>query len=369
MKPVRIENKLPDFPKEKSEQFSSIMDGFSKNASSRFDDPQLSLHIDRIEAIYIESGRYLELTKLYEDEYKKKGKDAKMVDRLAFAYIRLGQNKAARDLLDVIGKARPESAHLHFLEGSFWMRQPRSLPNLTNALRAWLKVLELDPNYVGFEGMDKRTIQPIIDQLRRVVPASALEKKPEIAPEQVAENADKTSGDVNVPSQPEKGVEVDIKKSDDVPKVSSIDPKPEEPAAEIEKVIVPEMPKVIERSADEKYLLKIAMAEIAIAEGDFEQGERFYKEAKILNPNGFEAEFGPIRARWRFEPARNKLSVAVRTLAKKKLNAKQAYQVGLFVYSNMSAKKLARDLFMSVREQDPVFAKEVGLEALLAEVK
>ncbi len=358
MDPIRIKDKLPAFSKEKSEQFTAIMDGFSKNASSRFSDPELIRHIDRIEAIYIESGRYLELTKLYEDEYTEKGKDAKMIDRLAFAYIRLGQDKAARDLLDEIGEIRPGSADLHFLEGSFWMRQPRTIPNLTNALKAWVKVLELEPDYVGFERMDKRTIQPIIDRLRRVVPADKLiekvdVKKPTEIPVAVEKKEEEKIEPLPEKEVPEKEVKGEIKP----------EANPEEVAPE--KVAPP----VAKRSVDDEYLLKIAMAEIAVSEGNFDKGDRLYEEAKVLKPDGFEAEFGPLRSKWRFEPARNKISVSVRKLALRKLNAKQAYQVGLFVFSNMNAKKLARDLFESVQKQDPDFAKEVGLEALLVQVK
>ena len=366
-KPIKIKDKKPLFSKEKSEQFSSIMDGFTKNASKRFGDPELAKHIDRIEAIYIESGRYLELTKLYEDEYEKEGLKAKMVGHLVFAYIRLGQDKAARDLMDKIGSEGPKDADYYFLEGSFWMRQARTIPNLTKALNAWKKVLELKPDYIGFEGIDKKNIQSIIDRLQQVVPKDATAKDPKAEKVDEGKDAPETAPKVEKETPPV-AEKTTIEKKEEEPKVEKVDVEKIEGG--IEKAVQKAEPiKAPQRSPEDEYKINIAMAEIAVSEGKFDKADRYYAAAKALKPDGFEAEFGPLRAKWRFEPARNKIAVSVRKLAKKKLNAKQTYQVALFVYSNMGVKKLARNLFESVKSQDPLFAEKVGLDRLLEKVK
>ena len=378
--PIVIENKMPKLTSQEQATYTTIVDGFAKNADARLAEDEVVRHIERVDQIYIMTGRYLELVKIYEDDYKKRGLKSRVIGRLAFAYVRLDQATAARPLIDEMLAYAPNDPTAHFIDGMYWLRQPRTVENLGRAMEAIETTLRIEPRFTGYEGIDAEQLKSQLDQLRQIVPADwkaqiaaaqeAEGTEPQEKPESIPEgtnNAQTNNGQTNnVEEQPEP-TEAPNETEPTEPTEPIDDAKPgiSDPSLAVTNRAPQQEEATISIGKEEMYLLLVAEAEIAINEGRAKEAETKFNAAKQLRPDGFEAEFGHLKAGWRVESARNEIARKIRVLAKRELNAQQSYDVGLFVLTNMVDKELTKTLWQRTLDQDPELAKRVDLKTLM----
>ncbi len=357
-KPQQFRDEGPQLTDTEKNVYEPIVEGFQKNHEDLLKREDIAGQLERIENVYVESGRYLDLYAIYQKDYKALGTASPAVERLAWGSIRLGQQKAAKDLIDELIAKKP-SATAHFLEGAYWLQlDPASPEGQAKTVAAWRKTLALDPSFRGFESI---TAPMILEQVTRM--EAALAKLPpkttEIEPVDAAKNI--------VEGAPEAAL-AELNPTE----VPAVAPEPEipvevvEPAPDVPVAVVP--PKLV-LDNETQYRIAIARGEMLASEDKFKAAEDAFLIAKSLKPDGFEAEFGQLKTGWGAEGARAQVARRMRTLSERKdLTARQAYDIGLFVFSKMNDRDLSRAMFEKVKTLDPKLAEQVGVDGLLGRI-
>lgn len=356
-----IPDRGPQVSKSQQDVYDPILDGFEKNYPQLLKRPDIKNQIERIESVYVGSGRYLELVSIYQQDFKANGMQSNVIDRLAWGYIRLGMQKQAREVLDMLQEARPRDSDVWFLEGAFWLQwDPDELESQQQFVAAWERALSLDPDYRGFEGIRAADMERQLERVKqRIGPEnliSPVERAVDLASEAVL--------------QAPRVALARVKPKPVVPIPDDVEEPPAEALPEGEPAGEETPPAAAEASPEREYKLKVARGELFLSQGEFKKAEDAFIAARTLVPNGFAAEFGQLRAGWGVESARNRVSARARKLAERNdLTARQTYELGLFAYSKMSDRDLARSLWTRTRELDAALAGRVGIDALLKKVE
>lgn len=351
-KPTPIIDQEPELTKTQRDTYDPIIEGFLENYPNLIGRPDIRPQLEQLETVFVTSGRYLELYEIYNEDYKKRGLDSHTVERLAWGHVRLGQQKAARDLIDELIKRNPSDPVPHFLSGAYYLQwDPTSDKSLKGIVESWGRLLELAPNYRGFEGITARDIRTQLDRAKRILEQRGVKEEPnglsalELARERVGK----------APAMALATIEAAMKPVEE-PQVVESEKEPEPPQEQ------PEQPKT---NKEQEYKLAVARGEILLAEGKAREAENAFLAAKSIKPDGFGAEFGQLRAGWTIETQRPKVARRIRTLAQREdLTAHQYYDLGLFAYSRMDDKDLSGTLFAKTKSMDPELAKRLGIDKL-----
>jgi tetratricopeptide (TPR) repeat protein len=352
-KPQQFQDQGPQLTDTEKNVYEPIVEGFQKNHRELLKREDISGQLERIENVYVEAGRYLDLYAIYQEDYRANGVASPAAERLAWGSIRLGQQQAAKDLIDELIAKKP-SATAHFLEGAYWLQlDPTSPEGQAKTVAAWRKTLALDPRFRGFESITAAMIAEQVARMEAVLaklPAKPDAVAPVDAAKSIVEGAPMAALSEVAPSE-----------------AVAVAPEPVAPVEAVE--APPVAPVVAELDKETQYRIAIARGEMLASDGKLKAAEDAFIIAKSLKPDGFEAEFGQLKTGWGAEGARAQVSRRMRTLASREgLSARQSYDIGLFVFSKMNDRALAREMFEKVKTLDPALAKQVGIDALLASV-
>lgn len=348
----------PELSTSETKIYEPIVEGFRQNHGMLLRREDVKEQLERIENVYVATGRYLELVGIYQSDFKVHGGSSHIAERLAWAYIRLGQQQHSKEVVDTLKVARPEDPMPYFLEGARYLQwDPNSEDSKRALLVAWTKVLELDPNFNGFEGITASQIRTQVDRLRQeVTPASPLTAM-ELAQERIAKIT-------NVSTIPEVPAVAPEMPGVEGPVVTG---PPEVPG--VDEILVvgaaSEVPGIVD-SPEKAYRIAVARGEVLLNDARFQEAEDAFLTAKKIDPDGFGAEFGQLRAGWGLEKARPAVRTRLSALAgRENLTARQAYDLGVFFLNHVQDKESATTLFRRVQTMDPALAERVGLEKLL----
>jgi tetratricopeptide (TPR) repeat protein len=149
------------------DRFDPVFRGVEARPVELFERSNIGRWADKIEDIYLRSGRYLELAGLYQQVVDEMGVGSRAAPRLAWVYVRLGQRHLAGPLLDKLLAEQPDNASVHFVNGAYWFNDARnSRQAAARAIRSWETTLSLNPNFSGFGPFESRSLQQQIDRLR-----------------------------------------------------------------------------------------------------------------------------------------------------------------------------------------------------------
>ncbi len=351
-------------------QLEPIVKDFLDKHERLFDDPFVTQRIEQIEDVFMAFGRFHELVPLYREDVEKKGTASRMAPRLAWAYIRMNQREAARELLDRLLADRGDEAEIQFMDGAYWIQeQPRSDDSVANAVKAWKRVLELDPNFQGPEGLTAAVLSQEVERFENQFGAIDSASPAELAIRAAVARV-RRSLQLAAP------LAAAVAKRQPEPTPEPM-PPPSEPAAapaeavaaasETEPPDTAEVDRPVEKlTKDQEYRLKVARAQIALARGEMGKADQLFAEALRIEPNGFEAVFGQLRSNWTTVSARNDIAARMRALAERDdLDPRQRYELGLFVWSKMGRDDITRRLWEPIAKEDPQLAETIGLKRLL----
>lgn len=350
--PELVPDPGPAMSKAQISSYEPIVNGFVKNHERLLARTDIRTQIERIENIFIALGRFHEIVAIYRDDVAVKGVQSHIADRLAWAYVRLGQRKLARDLLDELLVALPDNASVHFLDGAYWIQIGERTPEeLQKVVSAWRRLLELDPQFVGPEGLDAAVIAAEVEkfeqQLEATPPAepSAIELAKTVVEKVATAPAADAPEAIQQPAQPTQ------------------EPKTDQPQTNPPTTTPP-------TTNHQQYRLLVAKGQIALSNGDARAAENHFLAARRLNPTGFEAEFGRLQAGWTQESARNTVAEGMRKLAQRDdLTPRQKYDLGVFLWTKMSRADIARPLLEAVVAEAPDLATRLDVPGLLQRMK
>jgi len=335
-------------------RFEPILDGFRKNHELLLSQDDVRQQLDRIETVYIATGRYLELVGIYQRDVEKRGAKSHAAARLAWSYIRLGQERQAKELIALLKKEESEEAMAYFLEGTTFLQwDPSAEDSKKGVFRAWSRALELEPNFKGFESISAAQMRSQIDQIRPLMVEEKSLSAMELAQERIAKISD--------------GAQAATTPDADVPEAPDVDEAPSNEAPGDEATVSDEaLPASPSADPAREYRIAVARAELLLNEARFQDAEDAFLVAKTIDPNGFAAEFGHLRAGWGIETARPRIRPRLRALAERDdLTGRQAYDLGLFLLRHANERELATNLLNRVKELDPELANRVQIDRIL----
>lgn len=366
-KPFEIPDQGPTLTQAQISAYEPIVNGFLRNHDQLLPRADFRTQVERVESVFVIMGRYHELVAVYRKDYEAHGLQSTVADRLAWAYIRMGQRKKARALLDDLLRKSPEQAPLHFLDGAYWLQeQPQTQESGYKVIDAWRQAIRLDPNFAGFEGITAAVMQQQIDGLEKRLPP-----RPQL-PEPPATD----SADAGTPEAADSGASNVAVDEQEAPPEPPVVPNPPAEAAPLAEPSAPaqSQPTVVPATTEPKldptveYKLLVAQAQIAEVEGRADEAERLYAKARTIDSDGFDARFGQLKLGWSVVSARNRIAREMRDLAKLKLTPRQAYDLAVFVWAKMSDNALARQLLQDIEKRDPAAAKRLQVAELLAKL-
>lgn len=333
---------------------SAIADGFITGHERLLAEAEISRRIGQIEAIFIALGRFHELMAIYRDDFEKRGAASHVADRYAWGLVRLEHQKLAREVLDTLVAARPDDARVHFLDGAYYLKeQPPPLEDFPKIVAAWKRLLEVDPEFSGFDGVDAAFVRQQVARFEAQIPATAAATDV-VAVEEVAE--------------PEETVDVpEVVEAVEVAEVAEVSEVAE--AAEVAEVAEPaEVEEPITMSKEQRVQLLVARGEIALSQGNIRIAEENFIRAKALLPDDFSATLGHLKAGWETQSARNKVATETRQLAEREdLTADQRLKLGTFMWAKLGRADLAKVQWQRAEAQDASLAPQV--EQLLKRLK
>jgi 2-amino-4-hydroxy-6-hydroxymethyldihydropteridine diphosphokinase len=125
--------------------------------------------LTQAEALAARAGRQFDMIDLYRKTYDERGPGHYVAPRLAYAYINIGLNDAARKIVDKMLIARPNDWRTHFIHG--WLRGTENKDAegaIVETLDAWQKALDL-----GVKDQELYGVSPAFIQ-KRVTDARAM---------------------------------------------------------------------------------------------------------------------------------------------------------------------------------------------------
>ena len=329
---------------------SKIVDGFVENHERLLQSPEVGLRIEQIENFFIVTGRFHELMVIYRDDWEQRGTKSHVADRFAWGLVRLGQQKRARQTVDALLADRPTDPKVHFLDGAVYLQvQPPPQEDFPKVVKAWRRVLQLDPGFKGYERIDAEALRAEIAKFDAATPEHLREAPPEpiVAPQSDAGTAD--ADDAGSSATPQA-----------VDTLPTEQPVADSPApSEVEPAETPETEQPAQPAAltpDQTARLWVARGEIALGAGNYKKAEEAFIKAKALAPESFQAEFGHLRAGWGTESARNDVAKRMRELAEwPNLTPIERFDLGLFLWTKLGRKDLAEKQWEQA-QTDPAIA-------------
>jgi tetratricopeptide (TPR) repeat protein len=352
-------------PENERANVDAVVEGFSRSALKFFERGDPEGRLPEIEAVFIASGHYLDLVGIYQNVVEKQGISSQATPRLARAYLRLGQEHTARELLDKMIAERGDEALTWFLNGAFWLPKAEGSKEASaKVIASWQKALAIDPNFEGFEQQGAPPLREQLAALRQRTPKEDVEEAVAALGEAPAEPTPDDEAETETESEdqePEAQAETAPVAEAAAPEAAA--PEAAGPQAAAPQAAAPEQ-------AAEPVAVTIARGQMALSQGQSDQAKQFFNKALERDPDNVEARLGLVQNAWRNEDQRNELARTVRKLAERDdLTPRQQYEIGLFAFTKMSANDLAIELWQDAKERDPALAKSVGLDGLIERAK
>ena len=348
----------PPVDLEEHPEYRQIIRGFRNNAAALFEREDIGERIQQIERVFVGTGKYLELLAIYQEVVEKQGLVSAAAPRLAWSYIRLGQRRQARELIDRLLEARPKDAVVAFLDGSWWFNEVReSEKAAARAAIAWRRALDLDPDFQGFAQINAPALEQKVRQLE-----ARLSKPPEeliggeapAEPPQVEEAEPKSETSASAEGEAAgEGVEEAAETL-------------AEGAAETVEEPVREESAPSDRSGanggERPIPILLTRADLALNAGRLGEAKGLYERVLEADPERLEAEFGLIRVLYKENPhASEAHERAEKLVGRPRLGADLAYDLGLFARAKLERPELADKFFDVVRSKDPSMAEKLGI--------
>lgn len=318
-----------DAERRQLEDTNKLLDEFGQRAPAAFMTEEAAAHLPGLERFYFATGRYLELVDIYRTAYDAHGPGHFVAPRLAWAYLTLGDDARASEVLDAAMQARPNDAWVHFTYGYMLGMRPTNDPEVGRAVyRAWSKALELDPAFVGPQGVTAERLRGRLEEMAKLLRQQGipLEEAPK-APE--------------APEAPG-GLEV--------APVSAAAAPPAEDAA----------------SGDARLL----EAESLLASGKANEAGKLFDALLQTYPQSQRADVGRALAAWRSETVdRQDAEKMLRHVTQRPdLSGRQCYELGVLLYRELKDRTAALALWRQAAARDPGFAAQVRLEETIGRV-
>ncbi len=376
-------------------EYGQIIDGFRAKALVLFRRDDVTERLDQIERVFVGTGKYLQLVAIYQEVVDELGLDNAAAPRLARAYIRLGQRRQARQLLDRLAEARGEDATVAFLEGFYALSAPEaSQEGAQEAASAWRRALEIDPDFEGPGGMGAEALRRRIEQLeqqgasggeggRAGAEGPVAEAGSEAAGgAESAEGGEPADGGGEAPSESEEADGAAETAGDDEAgderelaeaggESGSDEAGDEEPetgesggdeAGGEEPEAGEEGAEADEESGPPPVGVVVMRADQARDAGDLEEAAGLYDEALERRPDHLDAQIGRIRLDHRREVGAEELAGRLEELLEHPdLGARDAYELGLFAETKLGRPELAESFRERVRELDADYADQLGI--------
>ncbi len=383
--------------------YEQIVEGFRRNASTLFARPGIGERIGQIERVFMSTGRYLELVAIYQQVVDEQGPTSRAAPRLAWAYIRLDQREQALDVLETLEDTRSDDPVVPFLRGVFWFNQAQdSREAMARTALAWQRTLELDPDFEGFGGLDGDTIRQQIGRITSRLPQSPeamLDESSEVSEATSGGNMTETSSDETSDTSEREGPVAnrggDSDPSDNTASSPSSDAEAsddETSSKESSSGTPPETEPSDEQAADTDgesdearaseesetgsesdsdapsesdgpdLSVQLTQADLALSQGNLDRAETLYRAVLEKAPDHPKAQFGRARIEHARRGASSELSETVSNLLEyDNLDARLAYDMGVFAESKLDDTELAEQCWSRVRTLDADFAERMDL--------
>ncbi len=389
---------------EELEQLKPIFAGFEKNAEQLFEQPDIDKRLEAIENAYIRSGRYLKILSFYKTDIERQGvSKSPAAPRFLWGLIRLGQESQARDFAQKLVGARPDDADAWFLFGAYWIKFAAADSEAAKKVVAgWRRTVELNPAYLGFEGIDAMTMRREIARLKSehrlkdadidamiAELAGSGEERAVVASEQQVQDAlvaaktgvgpVKEEAVVDAPAvdtPPGESVKEEASPSEDAAKSltdNGIKAPPSEDIKPREQETAPE------RSVQQQLLLAMAEANLMWSSGEQAQArarlqegiKNALPEGKIENAGAVLTrgvdQFSLVRACWKMELDRTGAAKLFRGLAQgdEKITSMALYKRVRFAVDELNDYALGKELIAKLKAQDSDFAARYKVDSLI----
>lgn len=370
-------------------QLEPVVQGVLENADRFFEQNPSVKQIELVERAFLATGRYIDLVAIYRAQSDKLGLKHQATERLAWSMLRLGQEPEAKALIERLIQANPTDPDPWFLLGAFWLKPASSEDSRDAALKfllGWGRVLELAPDYVGFEGLTASTVQRQLTIMRRrTLPSQAeLDKvEAELAPK----GAKPPTPPTEPPTAPSETPPTETPPAETPPAKAPPETPPTTPPtnAATPPATPPTNPPAVAPptpAANDALAVQLGRAHLAIAEGNLDSAKRWLRRAKrthypkqtletfVAAPATSASDaWSLVRTTWdagETAPA----SRALRALAgRKNLPAAQTYQMAMFAFKKLDDRATAIALIQALQSQHATYAKKVGADALLARMR
>ncbi len=392
-------------PQDEVEKLEALFASFEKNAPRLFRQKDLGPRVDMIERAYITSGRYMDLVAIYRKDVEEHGlRQGPAPIRLTWAMVRLGQEDEAKRLLGELLKLRPKDADAWFLYGAYWIKYARSSSDAAKkVVLAWRKVVELDPNFQGFEGINAPTLKRETDAIAkgtRILPGELDLLEATLTSSAEKQPSEKPPGE-KPGEQPEEqpGGEPDTAPAEATPETTPENPAENAPAEAVEPKDQPTAPTPVaekpaeteapiapapEKKGPEAMTVLMGRAQLALAQGENAQAASFIRSA--ISAYAPEGKFGKlaeskqgsrdifalVRISWQSNHDRNGAARAFRGLSDRVKNEKDAtlvYEMAMFAWKEMEDRPLAIELFELFASIDPQRAQSMNIDKVIDSVR
>ncbi|MFB6265206.1 MAG: tetratricopeptide repeat protein [Bradymonadaceae bacterium] len=376
-----VSSPAPPVSMDEKPGYRSIVEAFKKNASALFKRSDIDKRIEQIERVFVATGHYLDLVAIYQRVVDEQGLASPAAPRLAWAYIRLGQRRLARKLIDRLERARPESARVAYLEGAFWFdRASQSKKAAARTVRAWRRALERNPDLQGFGGVGASQLKRQLARLEKRLGSSpeailGSDERPsstDTSPPRSDGSGESSIGGETEPSSSadppdERGGEDDSDAGED----SSAAEPTDEPTADSSAGAAPSRTNTDRSDGSTEDTGQVAdraviEGQLALESGAPRKAQSRFERALEHAPGRVDARLGLLRAKLRAGGDPDALADDLRKLVERQdLSARQAYDAALFARVKLEDDGLAVRLLERVRRLDPAFAKRIGVSELI----
>lgn len=389
--PTQILDPGPPGDPKNNKQFQQLFDGVEKNAQALFDRPGVERQLDLIERAYISAGRYQDLMAMYTKHVDARGAKSAVAPRLAWALVKLGQDKRARELSASLVKQAPTNATYWFIYGAYWLRFANTSNEAAKKLIVgWEETLKLNPTFTGFDQINAAALkkevaqqrarlnpnQPELDAIRTQLLGATPKPKqptdPTTAPTEnkVVETPPKT------PEQP----------PTDPTKTNPTTPTktPEQPPTEAQPKVV-EAPKVVTPPKAEKPAFALFLTRTVLAKNGNERANAIsYLQSatkthlkgdlsKIIKTDRSISQANwllYLQLRWSLEMDRNETARVFRAFANRKdLSDVSLVDAAHFAHKQLEDKGTTQQLTDRLKSKNPALYKQMRLDKLTKTAK
>lgn len=373
---------LPDpgsgVSEEELKRFGDLFGGVEQNADALFNRPDVEDRLDLVERAYLSASRYQDLVAMYAQHVQKHGTSSRIAPRLAWAWIKLGQEQRAEQLVTALLNADRSNPNHWFLYGAHWLREAETNPEAaTRVVIAWRELIKLAPGFMGFDGIDATAVRREIEvQQRRqltdkdklkaieqeLLTATPSPTQPE-QPEQPAQPEQPTP-------QPEPATE-----QAPTPAVEEVAPPQPTPAPQA----APTPPPAAKPAQDPPSVL-IVKAQLAMSSRALDQAslhmERAYRQLiqghadlatalKAQPADQLHQLMTFIQLDWELGRDKNDTARAARALFERQdLSAPTLYEAAMFSLRKLEDKALTKTLIERLKAKDAAYYQRSGAAAL-----